>query len=182
MALALRGGAARPQQQATASPARPAPPRPNDLAARITSALAAARQQRKPLTLALLEIDRFGDVLLQLGPAGMTEAMHSLQAAVGEWSGQDTAPLLVGENQLALVCVDCSRSDGVQIARYILKTVKPWSREQFPLGFDLTLSAGLATLEIASRNYPPADLIDAAHRCLAAAQLSGGDTAKSIAF
>jgi hypothetical protein len=60
--------------------------------------------------------------------------------------------------------------------------VRSWSREQFPLGSDLTLSAGLATLQCASKNYPASELITAAERCLTGAQLSGGDTVKSIEF
>ena len=44
----------------------------------------------------------------------------------------------------------------------------------------MTLSRGLATLEVPPRNYPPADMLAAAERCLAAAQLSGGNTTKSI--
>jgi hypothetical protein len=47
---------------------------------------------------------------------------------------------------------------------------------------ELTLSAGLATLEFPPRNFPPRQLIDAAQRCLDGAQLSGGDTLKSIVF
>ena len=50
------------------------------------------------------------------------------------------------------------------------------------MGDDLTLSAGLATLEFAPKNYPARELIDAAQRCLSGAQLSGGDTVKSIEF
>jgi hypothetical protein len=46
----------------------------------------------------------------------------------------------------------------------------------------MTLSAGLATLEVPPRNFQPHQLIDAAWRCLSGAQLSGGDTLKSIAF
>ena len=76
----------------------------------------------------------------------------------------------------------CPRNDAVQVARDCLAAVPDWARDRFPLNFDLTLSAGLATLEHAPKNYRPQELIEAAQRCVSGAQLSGGDTVKSLAF
>jgi HD-like signal output (HDOD) protein/GGDEF domain-containing protein len=152
------------------------------LTVRLASALHTARQQRIPLTLALFEIDRFSDLLVQLGPAGMSNLVNSLRSALAVWSSQHTEALLLSDSQLGLVWSDCSRSDAVQLARQILATVKAWSRQQFSLHTELTLSAGLATLAFASKNYPPEELTQAAERCLSGARLSGGDTAKSIEF
>jgi hypothetical protein len=45
----------------------------------------------------------------------------------------------------------------------------------------LSLSIGVASLEFAPKNYPPRRLVEAAFGCLSAAQLFGGNTAKSIA-
>ena len=59
---------------------------------------------------------------------------------------------------------------------------RDWSRNRLSISCELTLSAGLATLEFAPKNYPSQELIDAAGRCLIGAQLSGGDTVKSITF
>ena len=39
---------------------------------------------------------------------------------------------------------------------------------------------GIATLALPPKNFPAHELIDAAQRCLAAAQRSGGDSLKSI--
>ncbi|HMC12705.1 MAG TPA: HDOD domain-containing protein [Pirellulaceae bacterium] len=152
------------------------------LASRVSAAVQQSRQTRTPFTLALFEIDHFGDVILELGPAGMTEVAYSLQSALADWTSQPTEALLVSDSQLAMLWDDCPRSDAVQRARDCLAAVHPWSREQFPLGADLTLSIGLATLESAPKNYPSHELINAAHRCLSGAQLSGGDSVKSIAF
>ena len=112
----------------------------------------------------------------------MTEVLHSLQSAIADWTNQPNEAQLVSDSQLAMLWEDCSRSDAVQFARNCLAAVRSWSREEFPLGADLTLSIGLATLESAPKNYPSGELIDAASRCLSGAQLSGGDTVKSIAF
>lgn len=149
---------------------------------RVTAAIQHSRQTRAPLTLAFFDIDRFDDVLMQLGPAGATEAAYSLRAVVGQWAGQRSEAHLVSDSRLAILWPDCSRSEGVGLARNVLSAVKPWSRAEFPLAANLSLSAGLATLEFAAKNFPAADLISAALRCLSAAQLSGGDTVKSFAF
>jgi HD-like signal output (HDOD) protein/GGDEF domain-containing protein len=152
------------------------------LAARVHAAVQRSRQTRTPLTLALFEIDHFADVLMQLGPVEATEAAHALCAALANWAGQITAATLVSDSRLAALWESCPRNEAVQSARSVLDAVRTWSRNHYPLGSDLTLSAGLATLEFAPKNYPARELIDAAERCLTAAQLSGGNTAKSIEF
>jgi GGDEF domain-containing protein len=154
----------------------------SNLAARLATSLQAARQQRTSVTLALFEIDRFSDLLVQLGPANMNEVTASLRTALGQWTNQGGPALLVSDSQLAVICHASSRSDAIAQARQVLARVKSWSRQQFPINSNLTLSAGLATLEFTPKNYPPDDLIEGANRCLSAAQLSGGDTVKSIEF
>src|SRR5439155_20080772 len=141
-----------------------------------------SRQTRQPLTLALFEIDRFSDLLVQAGPTGRKEVTYSLRCALADWANQQDEAILVSDSRLAMVWEDCPRSDAVQLARDCLAAAREWSRERFPLSCDLTLSVGVATLEFAPKNYPCQDLIDAAQRCLIGALLSGGDTVKSIAF
>src|SRR5262245_16983532 len=151
------------------------------LAHRVAAAVQNARQTRTPVTLALFEIERFGDLLIQLGPPGAIELIYALRSALPSWSGQRSEAMLVSDNRLAALWA-CGRSEGVQLARSIVGTARDWSRQRFPLTSEVTLSAGLATLEFAPKNYPSVELIDAATRCLSGALLSGGDTVKSIEF
>src|SRR5205085_536452 len=116
------------------------------------------------------------------GPGGMSELIYSLAAALADWSAQRTGALLISDSRLAMIWENCARNDAIRVARECLGEVRGWSQEQFPLACGLTLSAGLATLEFAPKNYPPHELIEAAQRCLTGAQLSGGDTVKSITF
>jgi HD-like signal output (HDOD) protein/GGDEF domain-containing protein len=152
------------------------------LASRLGAAVQRSRQSRRPLTLALFEIDRFEDLLVQTGPAGMIEIAHSLRCALADWANQREEAILVSDSKLAMVWEECPRSDAVQLARDCLAAAHDWSQDRFQLSCALSLSAGLATLEFAPKNYPRQELIDAAQRCLNGAQLSGGDTVKSIAF
>ncbi|MBW8883794.1 MAG: HDOD domain-containing protein, partial [Planctomycetia bacterium] len=152
------------------------------LASHLSTAVQRSRQNRRPLTLALFEIDRFQDLLVQTGPAGMMEIAQSLRCVLADWANQQEEAILISDSRLAMVWEGCPRSDAVQLARDCLAAAHDWSRDRFPLSCDLSLSAGLATLEFAPKNYPSQELIDAAGRCLIGAQLSGGDTVKSITF
>jgi HD-like signal output (HDOD) protein/GGDEF domain-containing protein len=158
------------------------PPTTSDssLHARVAAAIQRSRQAHQPLSIVLLEIDRFSDVLLELGPAGAAELLHWLQIAVTEWTGERSQPVVVSDSRLAAIWEDCPRGDAVRLARQVLAAAKPWSKNEFPLGCGLTLSGGVATLDHAPKNLSAAQLVEVAERCLSGAQLSGGDTAKSI--
>ncbi len=150
------------------------------LGARVGAAIQRARQARRPVTLALLEIERFGELLMQFGPDRISELTHWLRVALADWTGQRAEAILVNECCFALVWDDCPRNEGVRLARQALNEVKPWSRQQLAGHAAIVLSAGLATVEFPPKNYPTQELIDAAQRCLGGAELSGGDTVKSI--
>ena len=152
------------------------------LFSRVAAAVQRCRQSHRPVSLALLEIDRFSDVLLELGPAGMADVAHWLRVALADWTGQRAGATLVSDSCLAIVWEDCPRNEAVQMARQVLAAVKPWSGVEFVLRTDLTLSCGLATIDFPPKNFAPQELLDAAQRCLGGAQLSGGDTVKSIAL
>lgn len=149
------------------------------LAGQVGTAIQRCRQARQPLSLALFQIDAFGDLLMQLGPGGATELTHWLRSALSDWTGQRAPATLVSDSSLAVVLEDCPRSEAVRLSRHVLASVQPWASARFA-GAELTLSAGLATLEFPPKNFPPHELIDGALRCLSGAELSGGDTVKSI--
>jgi len=152
------------------------------LIGRVAAAIGRCRQQRIPLSLALLEIDHFAQRLLELGPTRLAALLHTLAQELPEWSGLGGTVLRVSDSRLALLWDDTSRSDAVAAVRTLLGRVKPWAASHFPLEGPLTLSAGVAAVELVTKNFPAEQLVEAAQRCLAGAQLSGGDTVKSIAF
>jgi hypothetical protein len=154
----------------------------HNLASMVSAAVQRCRQARQPLTLAVFEIDGFSDLLLQASPMGTTEIAHALCCALADWTNQPDEAIQISDNRVAMIWDRCSRSEAVRRSRECLAAVRPWSRDHWGVSCEFTLSIGLATLETAPKNYPPQELIDAAHRCLSGAGLSGGDTVKSIAF
>jgi hypothetical protein len=148
----------------------------------VGTAISRCRQARCPISLALIEIDNYDHWLLQLGPSGAAELVHWLQLGLTDWTGHRAPATQVSDSSYALIWEDCSRSDAVRGMRQALADAKVWWESRSPGRGELTLSAGLATLEFPPRNFPTKQLIDAAYRCLSGAQLSGGDTLKSIVF
>src|SRR5207247_6394186 len=87
------------------------------LTSNLRAAVQRSRQTHRPLTLALFEIDRFGDLLVQASPTGIMEIAHSLRCALADWANQQNEAILVSDSRLAMVWEECSRSDAVQLAR-----------------------------------------------------------------
>jgi GGDEF domain-containing protein len=142
------------------------------LESKVAMAIGQSRQNRLPLMLAILEIDGFSDLLVRMGPANAGDLIFELRERLVEWNDQ-CAPILLSDSRLAMLWEDSSRSESLQMARELLVKVRRSS--------SMSLSIGLATLEFAPKNYPARHLVAAALGCLSAAQLSGGNTVKSIA-
>jgi HD-like signal output (HDOD) protein len=148
----------------------------------VSAAAQRCRQVRCSISLALLSIDHYGELLLQVGPAQATDLVHWLRISLTDWTGHRALATLAGESTCALVWEDCPRSDATELVRRALEAAKAARKRPLGARVEFTLSAGLATVEVLPRNFQPQQLIDAAQRCLSAAQLSGGDTLKSIAY
>jgi GGDEF domain-containing protein len=157
------------QEQATDDPG---------LLGRIAAAIASGRQKRRPISLTLLEIDRFSEWVFTLGPERAAAAGRLLQAAATQLAPQPGKCLAVGEARYALLW-DCDRREAAQSARQLAKALEAWWEQR---GEDaaLTVSIGTATLGLASKNFPPRELLIPAERCLSAALMSGGNCVKSI--
>jgi HD-like signal output (HDOD) protein/GGDEF domain-containing protein len=182
---ALHQASRRQHAQATLEPAaKPGPAAPavidSALYARASAAIQRCRHARRPVTLAVLEIDDFSDVLLRVGPVGASALAQRLGEALMEWTGQSASVNLVNEHSLAMIWEGATRSEAVRQARQAAARSKVQSRNWLGGVAEISVSLGLATLESPPKNYPPEALIEAAERCLSAAQLSGGDTVKSI--
>lgn len=170
-------GAARTRQPIISSLAGQATDDPA-LLGRIAATIASGRQKRRPVSLALLEIDRFSELVFTLGPERAAAAGRLLQAAAAQLSPQPGKCLAVGEARYALLW-DCDRREAAQTARQLAQALEEWW-EQRGEAAAMTVSIGIATLGLASKNFPPRELLIPAERCLSAALMSGGNCVKSI--
>ena len=153
------------------------------LARRVADAVARCRAERRALTLGLVAIADFAQWLARAGSTDSERAAAAITRGLTLWS-DDRGPVWHLENGIfALLWEGADRNEAVELMRHCLNEGHAWSAQQ---GRDdvarPTFSAGMATLEVPSKNFPPQELIEGAKRCLVGAMLSGGHTVKTIAL
>lgn len=150
------------------------------LLARVSSAIACCREHKAGLSLVLFQAH---GVLARGGDPQRYPTPEKLLAALEHWSQDRGSGLLLPQNVFALLWEDCKRSDGFELARHLLQLAKESSQaEHGSLATGWRLSAGLSSLSLPPRNFPPQELIASAQRCLSGALHSGGGAVKSIEF
>ena len=151
------------------------------LEAHVAAAVAACRQARKGLSLVLVEFDDFSSHLIMRGPEGAERSVRRLQAVIDRTHDGDGKVVMISDVRFALLLPEYDRQPAVQIARRLVDNVRTWSRDESQRGLSaISVSAGVATLAMPPKNFPALELVEAAERCLAGVQLSGGDSVKSI--
>lgn len=166
-------------QPATFSQAAGPPARWPDLLQLVEASFMECRQTRCALTLALLEVDESDGFLLRQGPQQASQTLRRLQARMESLIEHEGRVVQIDDYQFAVLLEDCERQPGVELARQMVASTRHWSGKNSG-AISFSISAGLATLSVPSKNFPCHELIDAAQRCLNGVQLSGGDSVKSI--
>jgi HD-like signal output (HDOD) protein/GGDEF domain-containing protein len=151
------------------------------LIGRLSSVLQTCRQARSPVTLVLLQIDHLSDAQFICGVQSSQRFLERFRRHLAENTGGLGPCLQLNSGNFALLWGDCTRSDALATLRTVQQSLPAWQEESMPSDtVHLSLSAGVATLSIPSRNFPPLDLVTAAERCLDAALHAGGNLIKSI--
>ena len=146
------------------------------LRARIGSAATFCRQTRQELSLLLIEIDSYEDLVFMHGEQGVDRLRQDLLDACRTAEPEGRPPLELGHARLALVLPACDRPAAADVGHELLRQ----ARDQVGGGTLLTLSIGASTVAVPARNFDPIEIVGSAERCLRAAQLSGGNCFKSI--
>jgi HD-like signal output (HDOD) protein/GGDEF domain-containing protein len=148
-----------------------------DLTGRLAAAVAECRGQRRPLSFALLQVDRFAESSRK---NGFIWSQQVTAAVVAACRGLDRPPQIapVGAGKLALImpCVD--RMQALDAADEIFARFRAECVDDDSAA--VSLSCGVATVQQPPRNFPPQELMVTAERCLYAAAQAAGDTAKSL--
>jgi HD-like signal output (HDOD) protein/GGDEF domain-containing protein len=147
---------------------------------RLTTVVSLCRQARCPLSLVLVELDRFRPLVLSLGPIEAKRLVQRLLDLSGSIEHPGSVCIPLTESRLALVIADCDRRTALAIAQQLSREAGTLAGSEIATATSPTLSIGVATVSLPSKNFPPADLQQAADRCLEAARLSGGKAIKSI--
>jgi len=168
---------------AAASTVRPTPKQASRfnplLGSRLATAVTTCRLERWPLSLLLVGVDRFEEVLRERGPAFAERTDRAIDLACGALDHAFLDRLDAGEGLWAVVLPDCDRSQAVQYAGALVRSLSQLLAAADSEWADLSLNVGAATVVVPPKNFPAEDLVDRASRCLYAARASGGGV-KSI--
>lgn len=179
---ALPGHAAAAVKAASAAASAPAAAGEDDidpgLIGRLAAAATACRQARCDLSLLLVEIDRYSELVFAEGERGAREVWRILEAACQALDHPGAYWLQIKETCLALVLPDCDRRGAVELGNELLRQVRNASGGGS--AFSATISVAACTAAVPPRNFLPRGLVQRAERCLYAAQASGGNCLKSI--
>lgn len=162
-----------------AAAARSATPDPG-LLGRIGDAIATTRARHCELSLVLLQVDAFSDLLVRRGPEFAAHLGSALRTGVHLLCELPCECLLVEDARLAILMPHCDRQQAVATTRSLIEGLANWLVERGEAGAPVTFSAGVAALATPTRHSRADDLLDAAERCLFAAVQSGGRVIKSI--
>jgi diguanylate cyclase (GGDEF)-like protein len=148
---------------------------------RVAAAVATCRQARRSLSLLVVEIDQYDDLLLTQGPTDAERLVEALGTECRSLDHPGAAVVQSREVQFAVILPACDRRQAVDVSNELVARVRRLSAAA--PGADaavVTISIGVASVALPPKNFPAAELIHAAERCLNGAKLSGGNAVKSI--
>ncbi|HJT32532.1 MAG TPA: HDOD domain-containing protein [Pirellulales bacterium] len=146
------------------------------LAGRLRAAATACRQVRRELSLLMLEIDWYDELLLTRGIVGLGEIAESLETECRAADPAGPGPQQLTDSRWALILPGSDRTEASDTAHDLLRRMRELAAGVTPF----SVSIGLATAAVPAKNFNPIDLIHSAERCLSTAQLSGGNCVKTI--
>jgi diguanylate cyclase (GGDEF)-like protein len=144
------------------------------------AAISDCRARQDELSVILLEIEDYDDLLLTKGPDRMMQVTACLRQITQSLSDNACECMVVGDGRVAVILPGCERQQAVNLARVLSDAAPTWLCKHGKMDTPLSLSAGVASLATPTRSSRPEDLISAADRCLFAAKGSGGSVVKSI--
>jgi len=152
------------------------PMKPNFLN-KLTLAVGQCRSLRQPLSILLLEVN-----------AEPNDAYHEqvisqvLETVSRDSAAEGVLVEVVSPNRRALVLAGNDRQEAIRHAKAIFRTLEEVFQELATTGIpgEFSASAGIATVSLPVKNFPPIDLIETAQRCLAAARSTDASAVKSL--
>jgi HD-like signal output (HDOD) protein/GGDEF domain-containing protein len=177
--LPLSSGAEDPvQRSATVPPAGEIDPA---FLGELSTVVASCRQARCALSLLLVGVDRFDELVLARGVSGAERVVSFLEASCRATGAAGAVCRRVRDDQFALLLPGGDRQAAVATGNQLLDAMRrfgaPSPGQVRP---SVTVSIGIAAVTAPPKNFLPADLIESAERCLHASRHSGGNALKSI--
>ena len=161
------------EQAVTGSPSLPC-----GVAENLTWAVGDCRSRRRPLSLILVELNA-GKVIDQSHGQRLREIV---EIACQHVDAEEKRVENLSQWRWGMVLLGCDRQQAVRHAQELIREFNQALRQsdfgEEALG--CVVSAGIASVTLPPKNFPPLDLLSTAERCLSAAQSSGTSVAKSL--
>lgn len=141
--------------------------------------VAECRRRRVPLSLMLIEVDEFENLVFELGLDAATKFMARIERHVAAIV-LDARGAALGDGQFAMLLYGSDRQQAVAAARRLMQLAGDGQWPTLRESTRVTLSVGIASVAMPAKNFPADDLIAAAQRCLFGAASGGGNSVKSI--
>ncbi len=151
------------------------------LLGRLGVAVAACRKSRCPLSLLLVQLDSFEQLVGDLGVQAFGIMRQTLEDLSRDVDHPCTTCFAHGEAGFAVILPNCERRTAVELGSQLIEQFRRWGPAGRRGGQQAaSISIGAATVALPPKNFPLEDLLAAAERCLYGSLNSGGDVVKSI--
>jgi hypothetical protein len=156
-------------------------PDDHDLAGATARAVADCRRRRAPLSLMLVALCDYDNLLFEVGANKAAALLNHARNSAAQLWGPQAITVPASDGQFAVLLADCDRTHAVETARLLLKLARSGRVSGGASSVQpLALNIGVASVAMPAKNFPAADLVAAAQRCLFAAEAGGSDGVKSI--
>jgi GGDEF domain-containing protein len=153
----------------------------SDLAALVRAAVGHCRQTRKPLSLMLLAVDGYADLVFSQGLDTTESILRLLHQHCLDIDRHGVAVHRIADDRLACILPAVDRAEVTRIAGDLVRSFSQLSSRVTRDGSSTaTVSAGIASVDVPFKGLSEEDLLTPAKRCLEAAIRSGGNQVKTI--
>jgi hypothetical protein len=152
------------------------------LQGQVAVAVEVSRAALKPLSIILLQIDRYESLMFGSTLDELDQLHQSLTDGIGRISRLAGGRVVeLGDARMGVLLPGLDRTAANRCGQEMLRAVRQWSSSRLQKGkTGLTLSLGCAATDMPARNLQAKTLIEAAARCLDSVQLASGNGLKSI--
>jgi GGDEF domain-containing protein len=148
----------------------------------LVSAVNRCRERRRELSLLIVEPNVFDVHSDPYAEYAARQVRFMLVQACSHLEQENVTLVSIGDMRTAAILSGCDRRAAVGIAQSAVATMSKQitASEGTTCEVATTISVGVATASVISRNFDPVHMVECAERCLSAARACGISTVKSI--
>jgi len=144
------------------------------LLGRLEAAIGQCRHERTELSLLLIELQPYADLLALVGDEAEAKIEHFLRHVCETMEDDEFFLAAATEGCFGLILPERDRQAASHLAGQLARNLPSLSEVVLRLPWPISLCIGVATVAAISKNFAAGPLIEAAQRCLSGAKSCGG--------